>query len=114
MKVVLKTLLNFVSIVVLCMIGAMPAHAVPVKYILDKPFPHSSAPDGWFIFDRDTASFGGYQIVFDDYGAPDFVVATFDSPTILSSSVDGFTFTDNTTAVSPLQAYNVHLGGFGF
>src|SRR3954470_18520996 len=50
------------------------AEAAPVKYDLDKPFAHASSPGGWFIFDRDTATFGGYSITFDDYGAPDYLV----------------------------------------
>jgi PEP-CTERM motif len=89
------------------------AEAAPVKYDLDKPFAHASSPGGWFIFDRDTATFGGYSITFDDYGAPDYLAPTFDSPTILSTSVDGFTFSDNMTMFAQGQNFDVHLGAFG-
>lgn len=83
------------------------ARANPVKYVLDRDS-YSSAPGGWFIYDRDTGVLSDFSITFDP------IVTTFTFPTVqyFGGNSAGFSFKDQTTTSFNGQTYDVYLGSF--
>ncbi|HND61013.1 MAG TPA: hypothetical protein PLB90_05995 [Opitutaceae bacterium] len=88
-------------------VAVTAARANPVKYVLDHDS-YSTAPSGWFIYDRDTGTLSDYSITFYP------LVTTFTFPTgqYFGGNSAGFSFKDETTTSSGGQNYDVFLGSF--